>query len=645
MSSAPAAACISVLMPAYNAERYILPSILSVLAQTFEDFELLVVDDCSTDRTPDILASIQDPRLRVLRNEANLGIVGSLNRAMAEARGRCIARIDADDYCLPTRFAKQKRYLDEHPDILLVGAGTFILEDGHVRHERRRADPDPAVLRWQCLVRNPVGHPTMMFRADAVAALGTYLREGFKYAEDFDFSHRLLRLGDLAVLPEDLVIYRLHQQNLTRTRRTEMIAKAAAVLAGAYAALLGGDRAAEATLVAEHLMAGEPVRSLAALERLGALLDQLVTAFVAAHALSEDQTARVIAHAGEVWWAVVQASLRAGVVIPAALGHGRFRWSRESRPPLHRIARSAVSGLVGHVRPTARQRDASPQGASSEAPNGADARLGAVGSHPDSPPSLYAVVDAAPRSDASVAQDQAQAIFDGFGLRPVYLVDLAGASQAESCEPLRRILERHGCAIGVRLHPWANPPSGPAELQERTLRALVSTIQANFGVSPLFFVTGIPKAGGYGLGPRALDTLAQLGFAASASIPAAADPAAGGFMSRLGLADTVTLTADGGSARAQTRLVRAMAGRGSRLFALHCRSPSPLVAGSAPQAATSADLRWTEAICRFFFEDLGGMPGNPADLVPQQMRERAWPRPEQAGPMVLPGAIMVPSGE
>ncbi len=331
MSSVSAAACISVLMPAYNAERYILSSILSVLAQTFEDFELLVVDDCSTDGTADILASIRDPRLRVLRNHANLGIVGTLNHAMAEARGHYIARIDADDYCVPTRFAKQKRYLDQHPDVLLVGTETFILESGRIRRDRRRADPDPDVLRWQCLVSNPVGHPTMMFRADAVTALGTYLREEFRYAEDFDFSHRLLQRGDLAVLPENLVIYRLHQQNLTRTGRAEMIAKAGAVLARVYSALLGEDCASQAAMVAEYVMGGEPVRSLAVLGQIGSVLDRLVMAFLAANELDEERAARVIAHAGDVWWATVQASFRAGVVIPAALGHGRFRWS--SRAP------------------------------------------------------------------------------------------------------------------------------------------------------------------------------------------------------------------------------------------------------------------------------------------------------------------------
>ena len=89
---------ISVLLPAYNAELHILQSVESVLAQTLEDFELLVVNDGSTDRTLEILSGIADRRLRILNNPCNIGIVGSLNRAMSEAAGEYIARIDADDF-------------------------------------------------------------------------------------------------------------------------------------------------------------------------------------------------------------------------------------------------------------------------------------------------------------------------------------------------------------------------------------------------------------------------------------------------------------------------------------------------------------------------------------------------------------------
>src|SRR5712664_3536185 len=118
---------LSVLMPAYNAERFIESTVKSVLGQTFENFEFLVVDDCSIDSTAQILSNIKDPRVRVLRNEKNLGIVGSLNRAALEARGHYIARIDADDLCFPTRFAKQIHFLDRNPDIRLLGTAVFNL--------------------------------------------------------------------------------------------------------------------------------------------------------------------------------------------------------------------------------------------------------------------------------------------------------------------------------------------------------------------------------------------------------------------------------------------------------------------------------------------------------------------------------------
>ena len=560
MAHVPDAPCISVLMPAYNAERHVLQSVQSVLAQTFEDFELLVVDDGSTDRTAEILASIQDRRLRVLRNEPNCGIVGTLNRAMAQARGRYIARIDSDDFCLPTRFAKQARFLDEHPEILLVGTGTFILEHGQMRHDRYRTEADPALVRWRCLVSNPVGHPTMMFRASAVAALGTYLREEFKYAEDFDFTHRLLRLGDVAVLPENLTIYRLHGLNLTRTRRDEMVAKAGAVLARAYAALLGEDCAAEAALAAEHLMAGTPVRSLAVLERLGTLLDRLVTAFLNTQALTEHQRAQVAAHAGALWWGAVQASLRAGVLRPAALGHSRFRLHRESRPPLHRLARSLASGLV---------RDRLP-----------GLRPGAAIGGDSDPPRLFAVVGAG--ADESWL-DRVQPIFDRFGLRPIYRLDDAAALRAGRYARLHAVLGRHGCAVGLDAHP-------PGDL--------VAGVQEILGVSPVTLGPGLGESGSG--------------------------------MVNLGTMDEAVTLVPGDAVPEQVRHISAMAKGGRRVFVLRCTGPG------------EATLQGIDAVCHFFFEEMGGMPGNPADLVPQPMRERLWPWPDRSNAPALSGAALMP---
>ena len=693
---------ISVLLPAYNAELHILQSVKSVLGQTFEDFELLVVNDGSTDRTLEILSGIADPRLRILNNSRNLGIVGSLNRAMSEAAGRYIARIDADDFCLPTRFAKQMEFLDQHPRTLVVGSEMSVLERGEIKRSRQTADADPRVLRWMLHVSNPVGHVSMMFRAETVRQLGAYLREEFKYAEDFDFSHRIMRIGDITVLPEYLVVYRQHDLNLTRTRRAEMIDRTAAVLCGVYAELLGGTYDAEANLVAEHLIAGIPFADRSEVERLGGFLNRLVDGFAAAYSLSDEQMGKVTQYTGRLWWRLIQATLRAGLVRIPVRYHDAFRWSDQTRPRSWHIARSLVSGM-SPMKPRAGRFASRPVAAAGNGPlivNGV--RFTEVPVFSDDPPSLYIVVDTEAEFDWSKDFDRsltnvssmrqqrsAQAIFDGYGVRPIYLVDYAVASQAEGYEPLREIFDRKGCAIGAHLHPWVNPPfeeavseynsfggNLPADLEERKLRTLIAAIRHGFGISPLFF-----KAGRYGVGRHTMNTLARLGFAVDFSILPLADLRSSGgpdfrfaearpyqvgygevtsipmtrgqlgllaplpprlhgalrsppairmhlpgILSRLHLANTVTLTPEGVSAQEQIRLIQAMAARGFRVFTLHYHSPS--LARRTPYVRTEAELTAfldnLRAVCAFFFETLGGLPGNPVDLVPPFMRDRVW---------------------
>ena len=691
---------ISVLMPAYNGERYIRTSVESVLAQTESDFELLVVDDASTDRTPEILAAIPDRRLRVLTNRTNLGIVGSLNRAMAEARGGYIARTDADDLCLPTRFAAQKQYLDQHPETLVLGTGMSVFEQGEIRFSRQIADQDLKVLRWMLHVGNPVGHPSMMFRASLIDTLGDYLRETYKYAEDFDFSHRVMHLGDIAVLPKHLVIYRQHEQNLTRTRRTEMVNRTAAVLADVYASLLGQPSEAEAALVARHMICGFPMLNAGAVERLGAFLNQLIPCFASAYDLTPMQFEAVVTHTSNVWWRALLATSRAGRVSDAFLKHQNFDWSEASRPPVWRIARSCMVGLLP-LRPWF-ARPAVSGRVRSDPVIMNDVAYQPLPVANDDPPRLYIVVDTEAEFDwskgfdrgqtkvsAMSEQQPAQAIFDGYGARPIYVVDYAVASQPDGYGPLREIFDRRGCAIGAHLHPWVNPPfeedvsdfhsfggNLPPGLEERKLTALVETIREGFGVSPLFF-----KAGRYGIGRNTINILHRLGFAVDFSLLPLADLRARGgpdfrfaearpyragaegmlslpmtrgqlgllaplppvlhgalhskraakwhlpgILSGMRLANTVTLTPEGVPAREQIRLIDRLMRRGCRTFVLHYHSPS--LAGHTPYVRTPRERKEflinIEDVCRFFFDTMGGMPGNPADLVPAQMRDKVW---------------------
>lgn len=337
---------ISVLMPAYNAAPYIEASLSSILQQSFSDFEVVVVNDASTDGTRRQLSHMRDTRIRVIENKENLGIVGSLNRGFAAARGTYIARIDADDYCAPERLELQKSFLDRHPDVLLLGTGGQRLISGKLHGMRIEPEADPAILRWLFHILNPIGHSSMMFRRDAVLAMGEYLREEFRYAEDFEFSHRLLARGSVAMLPARLVTYRVLPDGLSRGGMDRVIAKAMAVLQGLYAPLLGVQAHVAASLVAHHVMAGQPVPSPAAFEALGTALDALLTTYLERHPLSPEQQRRAAERTAELWWQTVLATARQGAPMAAARGCRAFpRWHAFTPSPLM-LMRAGLAGML-----------------------------------------------------------------------------------------------------------------------------------------------------------------------------------------------------------------------------------------------------------------------------------------------------------
>ncbi|MFA7296941.1 MAG: glycosyltransferase family 2 protein [Dehalococcoidia bacterium] len=216
---------VSVVMPAYNAETTIAETLDSILAQTFEDFELVAVDDCSTDATPRILAeyAARDPRVRVVRNERNSRICRTLNHGIEVARAALIARIDADDWCYPDRLAKQVAYMDAHPEVVVSG-GTIEICDERLQPLTIRAyHPDDRAIRAQLFRYSPFAHPAVIYRTEAVRAVGGYnpsLREG----EDYDLYFRLGTLGAFGNLPDRLIRLRTSRTSLTQVqgRRLEL---------------------------------------------------------------------------------------------------------------------------------------------------------------------------------------------------------------------------------------------------------------------------------------------------------------------------------------------------------------------------------------------------------------------------------------
>lgn len=246
----PRAPRVSVLLPVHNGERYLVASLDSVLRQSFADFEVLVLDDGSTDRSLEIVAGYSDPRIRVVRNADNLGLVPTLNRGLAEARGVYLARHDADDIALPDRFAKQVQALDARPATLVVGTWLQLIDaDGRLL-DVWRYPSHPLAVEWTLHFDSAVGHPSAMYRTDAVRDAGGY-DGAYPYAEDFDLWSRMSRAGDVSNLPQVLEQYRLHDASLSGTHAREQRATRLRIAGANIARTLG--RAVPDALVSDLL--------------------------------------------------------------------------------------------------------------------------------------------------------------------------------------------------------------------------------------------------------------------------------------------------------------------------------------------------------------------------------------------------------
>lgn len=212
---------VSVLMPVFNCGLYIEESVQSVLNQAFSNFELIIIDDCSTDNTTDIIKKFSDSRIRLYEKGNNSGLIDSLNFGISIAKGEFIARMDGDDICLPERFSKQVNFLIENPDILMVGTALKrfgVIEDEVIYPENHK---DIAV---RLCFNSPFGHPTIMGRK--------WIFEKYKYnkdfedAEDYELWTHLVFEGKLANIGEVLLLYRTHKNQVSNKKSANQKANA-----------------------------------------------------------------------------------------------------------------------------------------------------------------------------------------------------------------------------------------------------------------------------------------------------------------------------------------------------------------------------------------------------------------------------------
>src|SRR3989344_927550 len=152
---------VSVLMSTYNGAVYLRQAINSILNQTFTDFEFIIVDDNSTDNSGEILRSYNDPRIRIIQNNKNIGLTKSLNKGLKEAQGKYIARMDADDVSLLDRLKEQYNFLEAHPTIALVGSWAESMDEYGIVTEIRKVPTDPETIRFELVLRNCFFHSSV----------------------------------------------------------------------------------------------------------------------------------------------------------------------------------------------------------------------------------------------------------------------------------------------------------------------------------------------------------------------------------------------------------------------------------------------------------------------------------------------------
>jgi len=217
---------VTVLMPVYNGEKHLVKSIASVLSQTFNNFEFLIINDGSTDNTAALIHKYQDHRIRLISNESNRGITYSLNSGLETAQGDYVARIDSNDLASPDRLKIQMAFLRHNPEIALLGSSYSVIDDLDAVIKTVRSQTHSAEIKWRLLFQNSIPHSSVIFKKGVARSLGSY-DEQFRYAQDYDLWLRIAERYQVASIDEPLLYYRFPGEgSISHEKKMEQAAAA-----------------------------------------------------------------------------------------------------------------------------------------------------------------------------------------------------------------------------------------------------------------------------------------------------------------------------------------------------------------------------------------------------------------------------------
>jgi hypothetical protein len=300
---------VTILLPVYNGARFLGEALDSVFAQTYRGFELVLVDDASTDQIDEVLDMHGDPRLRVLRRMERGGTAVALNDGLAEARGRYVALMHADDVSLRDRLARQISFLERHAEVGIVGGNQQPVDvDGRAAGPVTRLPTLPGHIRWMLHVHNCLNHPTIMARRDLLHDLGGYRPEAVP-AEDYALWVDAMEATRIANVDDVVLRYRVHPGSASSTRPDEMEARALTAAMGALSRLLGAPPDLPAVRVLRDPPQAETA-PIADVREAASLLWRFTAAIVDAGGLDRDERAAVGRSAASWFSHLVRATAR-----------------------------------------------------------------------------------------------------------------------------------------------------------------------------------------------------------------------------------------------------------------------------------------------------------------------------------------------
>ncbi|MFA0580160.1 glycosyltransferase family 2 protein, partial [Vibrio sp. 10N.222.49.F1] len=202
---------ISIVMAVYNCEKYLKYSIDSIIEQSYENFEFIIVDDCSVDNSLSIINSYKDSRLRIIKNDENMGLAGSLNRAIEEAAGKYIARMDADDISLSNRIEKQVSYMEQHKNVAVCGTNIQHIDSNNnpIKDRIKWIKEDNRSIKNALIYGSCFAHPSVIVRAKYFREHSIRYEVTLRRSQDYDLWFKLSEYGDFANLNEPLLLYRI----------------------------------------------------------------------------------------------------------------------------------------------------------------------------------------------------------------------------------------------------------------------------------------------------------------------------------------------------------------------------------------------------------------------------------------------------